>query len=606
MPGWNESVWFAMLVSVALKSTVVLGAAWLLTHILRRRSAAARHLVWTAAAAALLALPVLSAIMPALPIQSRALRSVIPPLVFRVTAVAKGDSAATNRPLAATHAPSTPGTDWLPDYRFWLPLIWAAGTALGLSQMLMAAAMMRRLRRTSTRPDSPLFFALAHAFDIHDRVELIEAAEGAMPMNFGVLQPAVVIPADATNWSEERRRVVLLHELAHVKRGDVATNLLMRSALCLFWWNPLAWTAWRESVKERERAADDLVLAAGEAATGYATHLLDIARSMQSATPNAWAAIAMARPSQLEGRLLAILDSRIHRNQAGPRAALAAGILAIALVAPFAAVQGQDKIDPVSAPVVDAAIRAATEQKNHDILDNTAAAFETSRKYEAAQKLLENSLVLRGETAGEHSSAYAVGLMKLGDLSEKRNKAADALDFYSRAVALGDTPETAQGLVYLASHALSGGDPVKAANLIDRALAVAPQGSVSSRATTVKGDIALANGLPGLAESEYSLALSQEAPDSPEAVATVQKYTRLLYSQNRTAEAQALLAQTRPLTQFRTDAQMVYPATAAAGTYRVGNGILPPTLLYKSEPEYTEAARAAKHQGTVLALPSHS
>src|SRR5437773_12294328 len=49
-----------ILLSAALKSTWVLGAAWLVTLALRWRSAAARHLVWTAAAAALLALPLLS------------------------------------------------------------------------------------------------------------------------------------------------------------------------------------------------------------------------------------------------------------------------------------------------------------------------------------------------------------------------------------------------------------------------------------------------------------------------------------------------------------------------------------------------------------------
>src|SRR6185369_10821120 len=66
MTSWNESAWFAMCVGVALKSTVVLGAAWLAAFLLRGRSAAARHLVWTAAASAVLALPVLSVSLPVL------------------------------------------------------------------------------------------------------------------------------------------------------------------------------------------------------------------------------------------------------------------------------------------------------------------------------------------------------------------------------------------------------------------------------------------------------------------------------------------------------------------------------------------------------------
>ena len=68
MFGWNESAWFSIFIGAALKSTAVLGVAWLFAFLMRARSAAARHLVWTAAAAAVLALPFLSATLPVLPV----------------------------------------------------------------------------------------------------------------------------------------------------------------------------------------------------------------------------------------------------------------------------------------------------------------------------------------------------------------------------------------------------------------------------------------------------------------------------------------------------------------------------------------------------------
>src|SRR5205823_7424868 len=80
-------------------------------------------------------------------------------------------------------------------------------------------------------------------------VEVLETSTGTMPMTFGIVRPAVFMPLDAAEWSEERRRMVLLHELAHVRRGDAATQWLARMALILNWWNPLAWTAWREFLK---------------------------------------------------------------------------------------------------------------------------------------------------------------------------------------------------------------------------------------------------------------------------------------------------------------------------------------------------------------------
>ena len=140
-----------------------------------------------------------------------------------------------------------------------------------------------------------------------------------MPMTFGVLRPTVLLPEEARAWSDERRRVVLLHELAHVLRGDAATHLLARTALALHWWNPLAWTMWREFLKERERATDDLVLGTGATASDYASHLLEIARTMQARPASAAAGVAMARRSQLEGRLLAILDGRRCAGSRGAR-----------------------------------------------------------------------------------------------------------------------------------------------------------------------------------------------------------------------------------------------------------------------------------------------
>ena len=59
MFGWNDTLWFAIFAGAALKSTAVLAAAWLFVFLLRRHSAATRHLVWTAALAAIVALPFL-------------------------------------------------------------------------------------------------------------------------------------------------------------------------------------------------------------------------------------------------------------------------------------------------------------------------------------------------------------------------------------------------------------------------------------------------------------------------------------------------------------------------------------------------------------------
>ena len=236
---------------------------------------------------------------------------------------------------------------------------WAAGTALALAQMILAWIALVRLRRAALP-----FPAGAPC----GSVPVLETRACAMPMTGGLFRPAIFLPAEARQWSEERRGVVLLHELAHVRRGDAATNLLARLALCLYWWNPLAWIAWREFLKERERAADDLVLSSGASASDYASHLLDLARSLRPAAAWASAAVSMARPSQLEGRLLAILDSGVRRGSTGRRAPWLAVLVALAVVAPLASLRAQNARRPATPPPmppdVEATLRAAQAQRD--------------------------------------------------------------------------------------------------------------------------------------------------------------------------------------------------------------------------------------------------
>src|SRR6266566_448947 len=117
MTGWNELAWFAIFVGAALKSTAVLGAAWLGAFLMRGRSAAARHLVWTAAAAAVLALPFLSVTLPILPVPVAGALLPDVSVVFQTAATARADAAAVQGPQRSiAPAPAQPAP-WRPDWR---------------------------------------------------------------------------------------------------------------------------------------------------------------------------------------------------------------------------------------------------------------------------------------------------------------------------------------------------------------------------------------------------------------------------------------------------------------------------------------------------------
>src|SRR5712691_2428102 len=143
----TESAWFAMCVGVALKSTIVLGAAWMAAFLLRGRSAAARHLVWTAAAAAVLALPILSISLPALPVPLGGALLPESTVVFQTTAAIGADRAAARASQRQDAPQPAQPAPWRPNWRLSVMLIWAVGAVAAFTQMLVACAGMWRVRR---------------------------------------------------------------------------------------------------------------------------------------------------------------------------------------------------------------------------------------------------------------------------------------------------------------------------------------------------------------------------------------------------------------------------------------------------------------------------
>ena len=583
----NIAVWFPVLAGFAWKSSAVLGMACLLSLVLRSRSAALRHIVWTAAAAAVLALPLFSISLPALRVPSFARLAPGVAALFVTNAAAQPETtpiASPQRRVPATVHAEAIHLDW----RRALLLAWMIGAAAKLAQLLVAFAGLWRTRRSATR--SP-YAGLARELANGRTVPVLETPERTMPMTCGFLRPAILLPLDAQTWTEERRRVVLLHELAHVQRGDVAVHMLARLALIPNWWNPLAWFAWREFLKERERAADDLVLATGARASDYAAHLLEVARSMHSSPALAGAAVGMARRSQLEGRLAAILDSRTNRRSAGRASVVTAVVAAIALAAPFAAVRAQDKASQVVPSDVVAMFRAAFTQGDYEMIDKPAAALEAQRQFDDARKLLDAALTIREQVSGSQSVAYGIGLMNIGELEKRRARRPDeAVAFYTKAAqVLGDRSEAAPALMFLGMIQLGKKEYAQAIDYFTRAqnLDWQQQGPAQMWMALVRWR----EQNPAEADALFRSALAVEDPNSDQAATTMEMYSEFLKEQRREGEAKTMLD--------RATAMRRVPAPVST-VPKIGGGIVPPKLLFKVEPEYTVEARLAKYWGTVV------
>jgi beta-lactamase regulating signal transducer with metallopeptidase domain len=356
----------AIVIDLVAKTSLILAVTAIAAAALRRASASARHLVWTLGLVGALAAPALSVVTPRweLPLvnvpqateaagqqhnEQTAERSGFVQGERNNTSASVGQLSGVPSlrvnpvpfapPARSALAPSSPSPAMV------VLTIWVIGAVFVLARMLLGLIAVQWMsRRTAVVHDAPWLEqarALAASLGLGN-VRFLRARTQTMPMAWGVLRASVLMPQDADAWPADRLRIVLLHELAHVKRRDCLTHLLAQVAIAAYWFNPLAWIAVRHLRTERERACDDLVLASGTRGSDYADQLLDIARTMRSDRfPGvlAGATLAMAHRSQLEGRLIAILDPNVPRR-ALTRARLFAGAAVFALiVVPVAAVQ---------------------------------------------------------------------------------------------------------------------------------------------------------------------------------------------------------------------------------------------------------------------------
>ena len=223
-------------------------------------------------------------------------------------------------------------------------IVWLIG-AIGIFARFVAGTLaVSRLTRRSERVDDGRWLSLTQRIAIRLGVArpmtLLRSGRFDVPVTWGVIYPVVLLPDDADDWSDERRRYVLVHEMAHVKRVDAFTQLLAQLAIAVFWFDPFVWIAAHRMRVEREHACDDYVLREGTPASTYAADLLAMVRSLGSrgrAAQPAFAALAMARPDELETRMQAILDPAQDRRSLSSRSTLGIALCSLLLLLPLAA-----------------------------------------------------------------------------------------------------------------------------------------------------------------------------------------------------------------------------------------------------------------------------
>jgi TonB family protein len=335
----NYELALTFFLACCAKVTFLLACAWIITIALRRRSSAAqRHHLWAAAILCSLALPLFTPLLPA----------------WHSAAFGSATAFWTPRPANATASrsfaiPSTiinvaANTTLYNKVASVALLVWVIGFSFVFLRLLAGLA---RLAWLSTHA-KPLFeddwmrsvLKLSQFHKLARSVRLLQCNSPlAMPLTWGIFRPIIVLPSSVAHWPEDRRRIVLSHELAHIARHDWLLQICAEFARAIYWFHPLVWLAAAHLRQESERACDDAVLRSGIAPSHYATQLLDLARTLEN-SGRAWStALAIARPSNLERRFAAMLNPSMNRTRLSLRTKLLIPFFALCLLLPLAALR---------------------------------------------------------------------------------------------------------------------------------------------------------------------------------------------------------------------------------------------------------------------------
>lgn len=429
---------FVALFSIVVKGAFILALTGLSVHLLRGSAAALRHLVWTCGVVVVLVLPLLVFALPGWSVAlipdsvasfverhdlSSSNEGAVATAESRQFFAARGtaDSLEPAQSLNAEPEALMVGSSSLRSmignlaslsWFAWALLVWFIGTAALMVRLVIAhLGVLALLRRADRVDDDDWQLALEDAsvqLGLSRHVRLRQSDWLSVPISVGLRRPTVILPAHAFDWNDETRRTVLLHELAHVRRRDCLVQLVVEVTRALYWVNPMVWVAAFQMKIERERACDDAVIVSGTTPSSYARTLLDIARSMTDRELSGAAVMAMARKSELEGRLLSILDSSPKLRTVNRAAAILSMLIVISLALPVSVIEfarATERDDPADEKI----LGWVDEEEGHEAPDSSTDEVQSPRRYSFSYRYeTDSSPEVRERSEAQESSSWRV------------------------------------------------------------------------------------------------------------------------------------------------------------------------------------------------------
>lgn len=202
-----------------------------------------------------------------------------------------------------------------------LSTIWLVGVLILFLRTLHGFIELNKLKKYTIKLDidkekTLIFEEIKKDLNISRMVTLNMSSSISSPFSAGLIKPYIYIPASASLWSNEHWKMMLTHELAHIKRFDFAKNLLLQILCAVYWFNFLIWITMNYLRDERENACDDFVIKSGIKPHVYASYLLKMLQVLPMRKNVLSITNGISGTSKAELRIVNILSSK---NKIKPR-----------------------------------------------------------------------------------------------------------------------------------------------------------------------------------------------------------------------------------------------------------------------------------------------
>ena len=317
------------LFSILLKSIFLFSISGILLILLRNRSSISRNYIYRLSLLAVLVLPLLEYFSQKwevsqlhLPVNS----------IFTLTNAMEVQSMVAGNNVEGT-------ITYIDIFLF----IWLAGTIIMLLRILLGWILSQKIARESSLIIDNKFEQIKNQIEknmhIQRTIQYSTSQNISSPIAMGWFKHHIIFPAYTQHWSDDSIKMILIHELAHIKRKDTIWLFISSITSALYWINPLSWIIRKNFIFETEKICDDYVLLNGADATSYAENLITIVKNINQKHLTYLAGSNMARKSELEGRLLAILNTNKRTVKHNSSLTKLMIIFTIIIVIPLAGLQ---------------------------------------------------------------------------------------------------------------------------------------------------------------------------------------------------------------------------------------------------------------------------